>query len=1081
MSTKKESTTSGAKKPTRVRPKVPCNCKECNGKLVETRTKQKHEIKEEQLQRSLINMMKERERKDKPTNTIPIDQRSVSIDVHDAQPMSTDSSQNLRDDDILMVDSDHDNDSDHDGEVPVTKRRRRYDRFRMPNETITIPSEEPEREESDQAGLSGDEEDSYQSSEGTIDEEEILFDDDEEISAELFTTPESFTGLNYDSEQDNPSINTNTNDLWILLWIFKYQERFRLPDVATNALIGFFSIVLKDIDSNRFKEFPSTAYMARKLLEIKKKTKTFATCTECNKLYNIEDIIPSNQPNDEFSGSKCTHVKFPNHSMQNQRKPCGSELLTKVPVTNSHIWRPRMVYPLPCLKTQLLMMYKRPSFEDLLSKWTSRDIETSLMSDIYDGKIWKEFPSSLEVPNSRFFTSETADSHLGIMINLDWFQPFESSVYSCGVIYGVICNLPRDVRFKKENMLVLALLPGPNEVKLHRINHYLAPLVDELLKFWNGVNLPATNNYPTGRNIRMAVICCSNDIPAARKLCGHISALVGCHRCYKKANRNESQRGFNFGGFDDMSEWFRMRDSNEHRQNAIIWKHQQTNDDRKRHVSRTHVRWSEMLRLPYYDPIRHLIVDPMHCLFLGIAHWIVKRLWIDSGKINKHDLELMERRAKAIKIPADLGRVPHKIATGEGFSGFTADQWKSFILIYATPLMWDLLEDSDRKILSHFVRACVLLVSRIMDANALNEAHDRLLKVARLIEENYGKEMITPNIHLSLHIVECCRDYGPLYSFWCYSFERMNGILGECMSIFIKYVFFNFILSLGSFPNSRRQIEPELLRIIMQNWRLDDLLSVQSHDTKLNEGLKLLQPRPTSGSLAAYDNFEFAELSRFREIYRLEIEDTITGTEFFPGEMLHPKKINVGLPDHIYDLLVNYYNNAYDAKFITIADSVRNIQHSERRIIVRPQINQFGRIRIGSEVFGSASTPRYSKNSYILAKFIQENDLIEIFPGQVQFYFEHEINLQGVKQNHYLAYVKWFQPAPTHQARFHFQIDDTCCNVELWKEEFFVDDRDSIIPVHNIFGRFIPSRFAIGRRNSVTYMAVIPIGRHFHI
>ncbi len=82
-------------------------------------------------------------------------------------------------------------------------------------------------------------------------------------------------------------------------------------------MIRFFSLVLKDIDLNRFKEFPSTAYMARKLLEIKKKTKTFATCTKCNKLYNIEDIIPSNQKDDEFLGSKCTHVEFPNHLMRN--------------------------------------------------------------------------------------------------------------------------------------------------------------------------------------------------------------------------------------------------------------------------------------------------------------------------------------------------------------------------------------------------------------------------------------------------------------------------------------------------------------------------------------------------------------------------------------------------------------------------------------------------------------------------------------------------------------------------------------------------------------------------------------------
>ena len=398
------------------------------------------------------------------------------------------------------------------------------------------------------------------------------------------------------------------------------------------------------------------------------------------------------------------------------------------------------------------------------------------MTDIYDGNIWKEFPSSTDVQDhSKFFTPETADSNLGIMINLDWFQPFDSSVYSCGAIYGVICNLPRDVRFKRENMMTLGLLPGPNEVKLNRINHYLAPIIDELLELWNGFSLPKSDKYPTGKHVRVAVICCSNDIPAARKLCGHISALVGCHRCYKRASDEEGQR-INFGEFEDMEEWFRPKDATEHRRNAMIWKHQQTKTDRRNHVSRTHVRWSEMLRLPYFDPIRFLVVDPMHNLFLEIAHWIVKRLWIKGGKITKQDLELMEKRAKYIKPPADLGRIPYKIATGEGFSGYTADQWKSFIMIYAIPLMWDLLDDNDRKILANFVRVCVILMTRIVENDALDEAHSRLLIVA---QENYGPEMITPNIHLSLHLAECCRDYGPIYSFWCYSFERMNGLLGK--------------------------------------------------------------------------------------------------------------------------------------------------------------------------------------------------------------------------------------------------------------------------------------------------------------
>jgi hypothetical protein len=99
----------------------------------------------------------------------------------------------------------------------------------------------------------------------------------------------------------------------------------------------------------------------------------------------------------------------------------------------------------------------------------------------------------------------------------------------------------------------------------------------------------------------------------------------------------------------------------------------------------------------------------------------------------------------------------------------------------------------------------------------------------------------------------------------------------------------NLLFPIGSFPNSKRQIEPELMRIIMQNWRLDDLISAQSDNTKLTEALCLVQSRSTTGTLAAYDGFDFAELYRFRQIFYHNIDDTITGSEEFPGEMLTPE------------------------------------------------------------------------------------------------------------------------------------------------------------------------------------------------
>ena len=93
-----------------------------------------------------------------------------------------------------------------------------------------------------------------------------------------------------------------------------------------------------------------------------------------------------------------------------------------------------------------------------------------------------------------------------------------------------------------------------------------------------------------------------------------------------------------------------------------------------------------------------------------------------------------------------------------------------------------------------------------------------------------------------------------------------------------------------SFFNSYCQIEPELLRIIMQHWRLDDLVSAQSNNIKLVEALKLIQPQPTLESLAAYDNSNYAELYQFRKVFFQKVDDTIISSEPFPGKMLTPCK-----------------------------------------------------------------------------------------------------------------------------------------------------------------------------------------------
>src|SRR5436190_22963189 len=110
--------------------------------------------------------------------------------------------------------------------------------------------------------------------------------------------------------------------------------------------------------------------------------------------------------------------------------------------------------------------------------------------------------------------------------------------------------------------------------------------------------------------------------------------------------------------------------------------------------------------------------------------------------------------------------------------------------------------------------------------------------------------------------------------------------------------------------------------------------------------------------------------------------------------MLTSRNDRVSLPDDIYELLVYYYNDAYyDLEFVTIASASDKLileEESEDFIIVLPNITQYGRIRIRSEIFWANIAPRYRKNSYILAKFIQDNETIRF---QVKFNFTLHIQL----------------------------------------------------------------------------------------
>ena len=273
--------------------------------------------------------------------------------------------------------------------------------------------------------------------------------------------------------------------------------RFNIPETVTESLIKFTNLLLCKIGSSTFKNFPDILYKTKKILNLKDQFHSFVVCIKYYKLYNKQEVEEFNQDRN-LTIMKCQHVKYPNFS---RRQICQNSLSHQIRLLNRVSIQSEMIYPFSTICQQLAILYLQPEFEKSLRHWTNRSHSNDIITDIYDGQIWKTFKETSDDNLPNFFLSEVADSNIGLMLNVDWFQPYEGTIYSTGVIYAVICNLPRDVRFKPENVLILGILPGPNEVKLHKVNHYLSPIIMELESLWEGVNLNHTNECPNSKDI----------------------------------------------------------------------------------------------------------------------------------------------------------------------------------------------------------------------------------------------------------------------------------------------------------------------------------------------------------------------------------------------------------------------------------------------------------------------------------------------------------------------------------------------------------------------------------------------------
>ena len=169
-----------------------------------------------------------------------------------------------------------------------------------------------------------------------------------------------------------------------------------------------------------------------------------------------------------------------------------------------------------------------------------------------------------------------------------------------------------------------------------------------------------------------------------------------------------------------------------------------------------------------------LTIDPMHNLFLGTGKHMLQ-LWLDSGIIHKGQYLCIQTYVDQMVVPSDVGRISYEIVSG--FSSFTADQFKNWIVSFSIPTLYGILPQKHFQCWHHFILACRIICQLSQSDIDLFDA--LLIRFCQRAQCLYGEHFITPNMHMNAHLKNAVEDYGPVFGFWLFSFEQYNGILGH--------------------------------------------------------------------------------------------------------------------------------------------------------------------------------------------------------------------------------------------------------------------------------------------------------------
>lgn len=208
----------------------------------------------------------------------------------------------------------------------------------------------------------------------------------------------------------------------------------------------------------------------------------------------------------------------------------------------------------------------------------------------------------------------------------------------------------------------------------------------------------------------------------------------------------------------------------------------------------------------------------------------------------------------------------------------------------------------------------------------------------------YGKFKVTVNYHMALHLPEVILDYGPPHAFWCFTYERMNGIL-------------------ASTPTNNRGIENEVLNRFLLEFTFNqtqlpcvsvcqpELIHPEVHSN-------LLYTRRSGGHCPC----SMLNQTRDLKCNKWLIKKVLTNQN---GQW-HPKKLNVLM----------------DREFLSVLKETIDMLYASN---VSPRINKYGRCSVNGQTF-SSNFNSTDRGSIVKALFTLTDKSLHPYFGVVNFF-----------------------------------------------------------------------------------------------